>query len=75
MFKSLRCLRHEFTHSQLLAPRCLLLQTFIGSWVLSPGFLGAIGLKKRSINDLGLLSSPLFAEAIGYAGLSRKPNE
>lgn len=48
----------------------ILLQTFVGSWALDPEFLGAVGLDKSPLDDLGLESNARFAEAIGFAGLS-----
>lgn len=56
-------------HSSLLHD-VILLQTFIGSWALDPEFLGAVGLDKSPLDDLGLESNARFAEAVGFAGLS-----
>lgn len=52
----------------------ILLQTFMGSWALDPEFLGAVGLDKSPLDDLGLASNARFAEAVGFAGLSGNPD-
>ncbi|KAG6367814.1 hypothetical protein INS49_002009 [Diaporthe citri] len=56
------------THSSPLHD-VTLLQTFIRSWALNPEFLGALGLDKSPLDDLGLESNTRFAEAVGFAGL------